>query len=66
MLDELHMSKLNEKKLSPSKSEVDQLVAKTPEAQEIVLKDTSSVLNKSLDPELSNMLKTQGNSHCTT
>jgi hypothetical protein len=57
MLDEINMSKLNEKKLSTSKSELDQLVAKTPEAQEIVLKNTSSVQKKSLDPKLSNMLK---------
>jgi hypothetical protein len=56
-VDELNMSKLNEKKLSPSKSELDQLVAKTPEAQEIVPKDTSNVQKKSSNPKLSNMLK---------
>jgi hypothetical protein len=41
MLDELHMSKWNEKKLSPSKSKVDQSMIKTHEAQDIVTKDTS-------------------------
>jgi hypothetical protein len=56
MLDEWYMSKLNEKKLSPSKSKVDQLVTKTHEAQEIVTKDKSRVQKKSRESELDNIV----------
>jgi hypothetical protein len=58
MLDEPHKSKLNERKLSPSKSMIEQLVSKSnDEAQDKVTKDTSSVQKKPSEPELACILK---------
>jgi hypothetical protein len=58
MLDEPHKSKLNEKKLSPSKSMIEQPVAKSnDEALDKVTKDASSVQKKPSKPELACILK---------
>jgi hypothetical protein len=58
MLDEPHKSKLNEKKLSPSKSMIERHVAKSnDEAQDKVTKDTSSVQKKPSEPELACIVK---------